>query len=87
MHQQVAAEHAPEMAQVLDAKRWSMKQITEEEQAHRAQVTALSKMEWMDAQEKELWRLSALLVEHQAFLKSSPERPYQETMKAPAEIF
>ena len=68
-------EDAPEMALVLDAKRENMEQIIEEEQAHRAQVTALSQiqlqaMERVDVQEKELCRLSALLVEHQGFLKS-----------------
>ena len=50
-------------------------------------MTALSQMqlqvmEWVDAQEKELWRLSALLVEQQAVLQSLPERPHQETMQA-----
>ena len=40
-------------------------------------------MEWVDAQEKELQRLRALLVEHQVLLKSSLERPHQETMQAP----
>ena len=40
MCQQVAAEDAPEMAWVLDAKR-SMEQIIEE-QTHRVQVAALS---------------------------------------------
>ena len=39
----------------------------------------LQAMERMDTQEKELQRLSALLVEHQAVLKSFPERPHQET--------
>ena len=29
-----------------------------------------------------MWRLSALLVEHQALLKSSPGRPHQETTQA-----
>ena len=53
------------------------------------QVTALSQMqlqaiEWVDAQEKELQKLSALLVEHQALLKYLPERHHQETMQAPA---
>ena len=44
MHQWVAAEDAPEMAQLLDAKMHSVKQIIEEEQAHRAQVAAFSQM-------------------------------------------
>ena len=83
MHQQVAVKDAPEMAQLLDAKQESMEQIIEEEQAHRAQVAALSQMklqamEEVEAQEKELQRLSALLEEHHVGLKSSPERPYQE---------
>ena len=43
-------------------------------------MTALSQMqlqamERVDAQEKELWRLSALLVGQQTFLESLPERP------------
>ena len=55
------------MALVSDAKRISMEQIIEEEQAHRVQVAALSQMQLQamerDAQEKELHALSALLVE------------------------
>ena len=39
----------------------------------------LQAMERVEAQVKELWRLSALLVEHQAVLRSSPERPCQES--------
>ena len=39
-------------------------------------------MERVEAQEKELRRLSALLVEHQAILRSSPERPCQESPQA-----
>ena len=59
------------MAQLLDAKMVSVEQIIEEEQAHRAQVAALSQMqlqamERVEEQERELGRLSALLVEHQA---------------------
>ena len=89
MCQWIPAEDAPEMAQVLDAKRRSIEQIIEEEQAHRAQVVALSQMqlqtmEWVDTQEKELQRLSTLLVEHKALLQSLPERPQQENTKAPA---
>ena len=61
-----------------------MEQIIEEEQAHRVQVAALSQMqlqamERVEAQEKELWRLSALLEDHQAVLRSLSERPHQET--------
>ena len=68
------------MAQLLDAKRESLEQIIEEEQANRVQVAALSQMqlhamERVEAQERELRRLSALLVEHQEVLRSSPERP------------
>ena len=36
-------------------------------------------------QEKELQRLSALLVEHQALLKSLPEMPHQEPIQDPPE--
>ena len=84
MCQWVAVEDALEMDQLLDAKQESMEQIIEEEQAHRAQVAALSQMqlqvmERVEAQERELRRLSALLVEHQAILTSSPERPHQES--------
>ena len=71
------------MAQLLDAEHESMEQIIEEKQAHRVQVAALTQMqlqamERVDEQERELRRLSALLVEHQEVLRSSPERPQQE---------
>ena len=36
-------------------------------------------MERMEEQERELRRLSALLVEHQAVLRSLPERPHQQS--------
>ena len=76
-------ENAPEMAQLLDAECESMEQIIEEEQAHRVQVAVLTQiqlqaMERVEEQERELMRLSALLVEHQEVLRSSPERPQQE---------
>ena len=45
MHQQVAVEDAPEMAQLLDAEMESVEQIIEEEHAHRVQVAALSQMQ------------------------------------------
>ena len=85
MCQQVAEEDAAEMAQLLDAKMESMEQIIEEEQAHRAQVAAFSQMqlqamERVEAQERELRRLSVLLVEHQEVLRSSPERPQQDLL-------
>ena len=38
----------------------------------------LQVMERVDEQERELWRLSAPLVEHQEVLRSSPEMPQQE---------
>ena len=80
MCQQVAAEDAPEMAQLLDAEMQSVEQIIEEEQAHRVQVAALSQiqlqaMERVEEQERDLRRLSALMSEHQAVLRSLPERP------------
>ena len=85
----MAAEDAPEMACVLDAKRRSKEQIIEEEQAHRAHVAALSNTAKgygaSGPTRKELWRLSALLVEHQAMLKSLPEKSHQETTQAPPE--
>ena len=64
-----------------------MGQIIEEEQAHRAQVATLSQMQLqaigrVEAQEKELKRLSSLLMEHQAILRSLPERPHQESPQA-----
>ena len=82
MHQQVVAGDVPEMAHLLDAEQESMELIIEEEQAHRVQVAALSQMqlqamEGVKVQERKLRRLSALLVEHQAILRSSPERPHQ----------
>ena len=84
MHQWVAAEDAPEMARLLDAKMQSVEQIIEEEQAHRAQVAALSQMqlqakERVAEQERELRRLSNLIAEHQAFLRTSPERPQPQS--------
>ena len=45
MGQWVAAEDAPEMAQLLDAKMESMEQIIEEEQSHKTQLAALSQMQ------------------------------------------
>ena len=64
----MAVQDAPEKVWVLDAER-SMEQVIEEEQADRAQVASLSQMQLLamvrvEAQEKELQRLSALLVEH-----------------------
>ena len=58
-HQWVAVEDAPEMAQVLDAKRSNIERIIEEVQAHGAQVAVLSQMqlqamERVDVQKKEL---------------------------------
>ena len=87
MHQQVAAEDAPEMAWLLDAECKSMEQIIEEEQAHRVQVADLSQMqlqamERVEGQDRELRRLSALLVEYQALLWSLSERPHQESPQA-----
>ena len=87
MHQWVAAEDAPEMARLLDAKMHSVEQIIEEEQAHRAQVAALSQMqlqamERVEEQERELRRLSNLMAEHQAILRTLPERP--QTQSPPA---
>ena len=61
MCQRVAAEDAPEMARLLDAKMQSVEHIIEEEQAHGVQVAALSQMqlqamERVAEQEKELRR-------------------------------
>ena len=77
MCQQVAAEDAPEMARLLDAEMHKVEQIIEEEQAHRVQVAALSQMqlqamERVEEQERELRRLSNLMAEHQAILRTSP---------------
>ena len=90
MCQQEAAVGAPEMAWILGTKRQNMEQIIEEEQAHRTQVAALLQMQLqamgrVDVQAKELGRLSALLVMHQALLKSSTEKPHQEATQAPPE--
>ena len=87
MHQRVAAEDAPEMARLLDAEMQSVEQIIEEEQAHRVQVAALSQMqlqamERVEEQERELRRLSNLMAEQQAILRSSPERPQTQTPPA-----
>ena len=83
MCQWVAAEDTPEMAQLLDAEMQSVEQIIEEEQAHRAQVAILSQMqlqamERVEEQERVLRRLSNLMAEHQAILRSSPEGPQQQ---------
>ena len=80
----MAAEDAPEMARLLDAKMHSVEQIIEEEQAHRVQVAALSQMqlqamERVEEQERELRRLSNLMAEHQAILRSLPERPQPQS--------
>ena len=84
MCQQVATEDAPEMARLLDAEMQSVEQIIEEEQAHRVQVAALSQMqlqamERVAEQERELRRLSNLMAEHQAILRTSPERPQPQS--------
>ena len=84
MHQWVAVEDAPEMAQLLDAEMQSVEQIIEEEQAHRAQVAALLQMqlqvmERVEEQGRELRRLSNLMAEHQAILRSLPERPQPQS--------
>ena len=62
----------------------SVEQIIEEEQAHRVQVAALSQMqlqamERVEEQERELRRLSNLMAEHQAILRTSPEGPQQQS--------
>ena len=46
----------------------------------------LQAMERVDAHKKEVWRLSALLVEHQVLLKSLLERPHQEATQDTPEI-
>ena len=74
MCQRVAAEDAPEIAQLLDAEMQSVEQIIEEEQAHRAQVAALSQMqlqtmERVEEQERELRRLSNLMAETSGHIK------------------
>ena len=84
MHQWVAAEDAPEMARLLDAKMHSVEQIIEEEQAHRVQVAALSQMqlqaiERVEEQERELMRLSNLMAEHKAILRTLPKGPQQQS--------
>ena len=86
MYQWVAVEDASEMDEVFDAVRRSMGQIIEEEQAHRVQVAAVSQMqlqamEWVDAQEKELQRLSVLLVEHQALYSPCQKGPTKKLCK------
>ena len=72
------------MAQLLDAKMKSTEQIIEGEQAQRVQVAALSQMqlqamERVEKQEREMRRLSALMAEHQAVLRSLPERPHEQS--------
>ena len=87
MHQQVAAKDAPEMALLLDAEMQSVEQIIEEEWAHRVQVAALSQMqlqamERVKGQKRELRRLSNLMAEHQAMLRSLLERPQPQSSPA-----
>ena len=77
--QRVAVEDALEMACILDAKRQNVECIIEEEQTHKAQVAALSQMQLqalqrVEEQEKEMQRLSALLVEHQVTIQISPPK-------------
>ena len=84
MHQWVVTEDAPEMSRLLDAEMQSVGQIIEEEQAHRAQVAALLQMqlqamERVEEQERELRRLSNLMAEQQAILRSTPERPQPQS--------
>ena len=84
MCQWVAVEDALEMSRLLDAEMQSVEQIIEEEQAHRAQVAALSQMqlqamERVEEQERELRRLSNLMAEQQAILRSTPERPQPQS--------
>ena len=84
MCQQVAADDAPEMARLLDTEMQSVEQIIEEEQAYRVQVAALSQMqlqamERVAEQERKLRRLSNLMAEHQAILRTSPERPQPQS--------
>ena len=84
MRQQVAAEDAPEMARLLDAEMQSVEHIIEEEQAHRVQVAALSQMqlqamERVEEQERELRRLSNLMAQHQAMLRTLPDRPQPQS--------
>ena len=62
----------------------SVEQIIEEKQAHRVQVAALSQiqlqaMKRVEKQERELRRLNNLMAEHQAILRTSPERPQQQS--------
>ena len=83
MCQWVAAEDAVEMAKLLDAELESVEQIIEEEQVHRVQVALFTEMQLqamqsVEQQERDLRRVSALLVEHQEVLRSSPEMPQQE---------
>ena len=68
------------MARLLDAEMHSVEHIIEEEQAHRAQVAALLQMqlqaiERVEEQERELRRLSNLMAEQQAILRSTPQSP------------
>ena len=84
MHQWVAAEDAPEMTRLLDAKMHSVEHFIEEEQAHRAQVADLSQMqlqamERVEEQERVLRRLSNLMAKHQAILRPLPERPQPQS--------
>ena len=84
MCHQVAAEDAPEMARLLDAEMHSVEQIIDEEQAPQVQVAALSQMqlqamERVEEQERELRKLSNLMAEHQAILRTSPERPQTQS--------
>ena len=62
----------------------SVEQLIEEEQTHRVHMVPLSQiqlqaMERVEEQERELRRLTNLMAEHQAILRTSPERPQQQS--------
>ena len=82
MNQWMPAEDAPEMTQVLDAEIMSVEQIIEEEQAHRVQMAALSKiqlqaMDSKDAQERSCRDLVLCWWSTRHFYKGPTKKPTQ----------
>ena len=84
----MAVEDALEMAQLLDAEHesmWADYRGGAGPTGHKWLLShKCSSSQWLrvEVQDREFRRLSALLVEHQAILRSSPERPHHESPQA-----
>ena len=87
-HKQVDVEDTLKIALLLDAEQERVECFIKKEQAHGLQAAALSQMQLqamqkVEAQEKKLCRLSALLVEHQAIWQTLPRRLHDEALQVP----